>query len=227
MTQKLQAILFDLDGTLIDTAPDFIRIIKSLCKKHNLKTPSDTAIREQVSAGARAMVKLMFNNPNLPDDDTELLNFRQLFLDEYEQNICIDSQLFDGLNDLLLFLENNNIKWGIVTNKPKYLAQSLLEKLNLDKRCQVLICPDDVKNPKPDPESLLLACDILKVTPENCLYIGDHRRDIVAGNLAKMTTIIASYGYIPPNDKDLNDWGADKVIDTPDELFQYIRDGKN
>lgn len=223
MKNSLQAVLFDLDGTLIDTAPDFIRIIKALCQTHHLKTPSDSAIREQVSAGARAMVKLMFDNPNLPDDDKALLNFRQLFLDEYENNICIDSQLFDGLDDLLLFLEKNGIKWGIVTNKPKYLAQSLLEKLNLDKRCQVLICPDDVKNPKPDPESLLLACDILKVTPENCLYIGDHRRDIEAGKSAKMTTVIASYGYIPPDDKNLNDWGADKVIDTPDELLAYCQ----
>lgn len=223
MTQKLQAVLFDLDGTLIDTAPDFIRIIKLLCQTHHMQAPSDSAIREQVSAGARAMVKLMFDNPNLPDDDARLLSFRQIFLDEYEKHICIDSQLFDGLNDLLLFLEAQNIKWGIVTNKPKYLAQALLEKLNLDNRCQVLICPDDVKHPKPNPESLLLACDILQVAPKNCLYVGDHRRDIEAGNLANMTTVIASYGYIPPDDKDLDTWEADNIIHTPAELLSYCQ----
>ncbi|MDO4426779.1 MAG: HAD-IA family hydrolase [Moraxella sp.] len=219
-----KAVLFDLDGTLIDTAPDFIRIIKSLCGQHAMPTPSDTAIREQVSAGARAMVKLMFNNPTLPDDDADLLNFRLLFLDEYEKNICIDSRLFDGLAPLLSFLESHSVKWGIVTNKPKYLAQKLLVQLGLSARCQVLICPDDVKNPKPDPESLWLACETLGLVAKDCLYVGDHRRDIEAGRRAGMTTVIASYGYIPPEDKNLRDWGADVIVESPADLRAYCEE---
>ena len=106
MTEKCQAVLFHLDGTLIDTAPDFIRIIKVMCAKHQHPAPSDTAIREQVSAGARAMVKLMFGElANVTEDDPTLLAYRQEFLDTYEADICVDSRLFDGLDSLLTHLE--------------------------------------------------------------------------------------------------------------------------
>ena len=127
-TTKLNAVLFDLDGTLIDTAPDFIRIIKLMCAKHNHPCPTDTAIREQVSAGARAMVRLMFGDElaNMADTDERMLAYRQEFLDLYEQDICVDSRLFDGLDVLLDALENKGVAWGIVTNKPRYLAEQKL-----------------------------------------------------------------------------------------------------
>lgn len=224
MTRKLSAVLFDLDGTLIDTAPDFIRIIKVLSQKYALPTPSDTAIREQVSAGARAMVKLLFSLNAIDDNDPTLLAYRQEFLDTYEQDICVDSRLFEGFDDLLKTLENQGIAWGIVTNKPRYLSEQLLDKLALNRRCSVLVCPDDVKNPKPDPESLLLACETLKVTPQNCLYIGDHRRDIQAGIAAQMSTVIAEYGYLSPQDLgELESWGADFTVATPDKLVALIK----
>lgn len=219
-----KAILFDLDGTLIDTAPDFIRIIKDLCHKYQLTPPSDTAIREQVSAGARAMVRLMFDVPDLADDDPVLLQYRQEFLDAYEADICVDSRLFAGLDDLLKTLENQGIAWGIVTNKPRYLSEILLDKLNLTHRCAVLVCPDDVKNTKPDPEPLFLACDKLNIDPNNAIYVGDHIRDIKAGQNAGMKTIVAGYGYIPPEDKNLSDWGADVIIHSVDELTNHIED---
>lgn len=232
MTEKIQAVLFDLDGTLIDTAPDFIRIIKVMCAKHNHPCPSDEAIREQVSAGARAMVKLMFGDElaNVADTDPKLLAYRQEFLDMYEADICVDSRLFDGLDDLLLKLESHGILWGIVTNKPRYLAEILLEKLNLTERCAVLVCPDDVKNTKPDPEPMFLAVQKinekfnLHLTPENCVYVGDHIRDIQAGRSANMRTILAGYGYIPPEDKDdLYGWGADVVIHSIADLADVIQ----
>ena len=230
MTNKLQAVLFDLDGTLIDTAPDFIRIIKVMCGKHNHPCPSDDAIREQVSAGARAMVKLMFGElVNVADSDPKLLAYRQEFLDTYEADICVDSQLFAGFDDLLSTLENQGILWGIVTNKPRYLAEKLLDKLHLSKRCAVLVCPDDVTHTKPDPEPMLLAVQRLnlpfnrQIQAENCVYVGDHIRDIQAGNAANMPTILAAYGYIPPEDQDdLDAWGADYIIYSVAELASVI-----
>ena len=222
-----QAILFDFDGTLIDTAPDFIRIIRAMCEKYNHAAPTDTAIRSQVSAGARAMVRLMFDDElhNVNDDDPRLLAYRQEFLDLYQADICVDSRLFAGLDALLLELEQRGVAWGIVTNKPRYLAEELLAKLALDTRCSVLVCPEDVAMTKPDPEGLLMACDTLNVKPKNALYIGDHVRDIEAGKRAGMATVIAGFGYIPPEDKDLLAWGADKIVMTPQELSAYVLRG--
>lgn len=230
MTNKLQAVLFDLDGTLIDTAPDFIRIIKVMCAKHHHPCPSDDAIREQVSAGARAMVKLMFGElAHVADSDPTLLAYRQEFLDTYEADICVDSRLFDGLDALLKNLEAQGILWGIVTNKPRYLAEKLLDKLQLATRCAVLVCPDDVTNTKPDPEPMLLALERLnaqfnrQIQPESCVYVGDHIRDIQAGKAANMPTILAAYGYIPPEDQaDLDAWGADYIIHSVTELTSVI-----
>ncbi|WP_066801720.1 HAD family hydrolase [Moraxella oblonga] len=219
----IQAILFDLDGTLIDTAPDFIRIIKIMCQKHSHPCPTDEAIRQQVSAGARAMVRLMFGDElaQAANTDERLLAYRQEFLDLYEKDICVDSRLFDGLDELLQTLENKGIAWGIVTNKPRYLAQNLLDKLNLTKRCAVLVCPDDVVNTKPDPEPMFLACRQLDIDPKNAIYIGDHIRDIQAGQSAGMMTVVAGFGYIVP-DENPQDWGADVLVETPHKLSQWI-----
>ncbi|STZ62940.1 Phosphoglycolate phosphatase [Moraxella lacunata] len=222
-TTKLNAVLFDLDGTLIDTAPDFIRIIKLMCAKHNHPCPTDTAIREQVSAGAGAMVRLMFGDElmNVADTDERMLAYRQEFLDLYEQDICVDSRLFDGLDSLLDTLENKGVAWGIVTNKPRYLSEQLLDKLDLVKRCAVLVCPDDVANTKPDPEPMFLACKKLNIDPKNCIYVGDHIRDIQAGRASGMMTVAVGFGYIVP-DENPHEWGADKVVDTPDELGRLV-----
>ncbi|WP_227431306.1 HAD family hydrolase [Psychrobacter sp. I-STPA6b] len=225
-TKDIHAILFDLDGTLIDTAPDFIRIIKKMCAKYQHPCPSETAIREQVSAGSFAMVRLMFGDKfaDISNDNPQLLAYRQEFLDTYEADICVDSQLFSGLASMLDNIEAlDNLPWGIVTNKPRYLAELLLEKLDLNQRCSVLVCPDDVKNTKPDPEPLFLACQQLGVEPNQCVYVGDHIRDIEAGNRAGMITVLASYGYIPPEDKeDLSVWGADFIVNSPEEMDSFV-----
>ncbi|WP_230658652.1 HAD family hydrolase [Psychrobacter sp. I-STPA10] len=225
-TNNIQAILFDLDGTLIDTAPDFIRIINKMCTKYQHTSPSEIAIREQVSAGSFAMVKLMFGDrlADMANDNPQLLAYRQEFLDTYEADICVDSQLFAGFDDMLHLIEEQCKKpWGIVTNKPRYLAELLLEKLDLTHRCAVLICPDDVTNTKPDPEPLFLACQQLGVEPSQCIYVGDHVRDIEAGNRAGMITVLASYGYIPPEDKDdLSVWGADFIVNNPKQMQNFV-----
>lgn len=220
MTHTTQAcILFDLDGTLVDTAPDFIRIIKALCQQYAHPTPSDDAIRAEVSSGARAMVALMLGQTCFDDHNPILLAYRDVFLQTYAKDICVDSRLFDGLDNFLSSLEKQGIAWGIITNKPRHLAKALLDKLNLSQRCAVLVCPEDVKQTKPDPEPMFLACNTLNIQPKNCLYIGDHPRDIIAGKQAGMTTMIAGFGYLPPDSGTLDTWGADSIAMTSDELI--------
>lgn len=229
-----KAVLFDLDGTLIDTAPDFVRIIHRLCQRYNKPMPSNQAIREQVSSGAKAMVGLFGNTL----DEEQLSAYHRAFLDDYEQDICVESALFKGLDGLLDRLDNQGIVWGIVTNKPRHLSQKLLDKLQLSQRCAVLVCPDDVKHAKPSPEPLLLAVKQLNnklnnnklnnnkfsvIESKDCIYVGDHSRDIDAGKAAGMTTVIAKYGYIAPEDSDLTLWGADYVIESADELVQLLQ----
>lgn len=223
MKTNIQAVLFDLDGTLVDTAPDFIRIIKKMCSQHNHPCPTDEAIRQQVSAGATAMVRLIFGE-ELADNlqnDAKLLSYRQEFLDLYEQDICVDSCLFLGLDELLQQLQNKQIPWGVVTNKPRYLAEKLLKHFKWTQGCAVLVCPDDVKQTKPHPEPMYLACQKLLVDPSACIYVGDHIRDIQAGKAAGMMTAVAAFGYITP-DVDIQTWGADAILQTPRSLSDWI-----
>ena len=227
MSQFVKAVLFDLDGTLIDTAADFVRIIGKMGLENNWQAPPETEIREQVSAGASAMVQLMLrHNDQLEVGEDELLNFRQQFLDDYEADICVDSCLFDSLDAVLADLESKGVPWGIVTNKPRYLAEKLLNKMQLDERCAALVCPDDVSRSKPDPEPMYMALEKLGIprgAAGSVLYVGDHIRDIEAGNAAGMPTILAAYGYIPPEDqKTLKKWGADYIVETPEQLNKLL-----
>ncbi|MDO4224173.1 MAG: HAD-IA family hydrolase [Acinetobacter sp.] len=216
-----KAVLFDLDGTLIDTAKDFIRIIQKMCIANGLAPLDDDLIRSQVSEGARAMVHLVYQHLAL--DSAELLAYRQQFLDEYEQDICVETDLFAGMNELLLELEQRGIAWGIVTNKPRYLTELLLKALNLQQRCAVLVCPDDVKNTKPDPEPMYLACQQIDVAAQDCIYVGDHPRDIDAGRNAEMYTILAAYGYLPMNRRDdLDSWNADEIVHSVKQLRERV-----
>ena len=227
MSRFVKAVLFDLDGTLIDTAADFVRIIGKMSRENNWQAPAESDIREQVSAGASAMVQLMLNhNKQMTTSEEELLNFRQQFLDDYEADICVDSCVFLGLETVLTTLEEKGVPWGIVTNKPRYLSEQLLEVMALNERCAVLVCPEDVSRKKPDPESMYLALEKLGIprgASGSVLYIGDHVRDIDAGNAAGMPTILAAYGYIPPEDQQtIKKWGADYIIDTPEQLSQLL-----
>ncbi len=232
MTNFVNAVLFDLDGTLVDTAADFVRIIGKMSLENNWQAPDQNDIREQVSAGASAMVQLMLrHNGQTAVSEEELLKFRQQFLDDYEADICVDSCLFEQLDEVLIFLESKQVPWGIVTNKPRYLAEQLLEKMNLHDRCTVLVCPDDVSRTKPDPEPMYLALEKLGIPrggAASVLYVGDHIRDIEAGNAAGMPTILAAYGYIPPEDqKTIKKWNATYIVDTPMQLKKLlVKSGK-
>ena len=227
MSQFVKAVLFDLDGTLIDTAADFVRIIGKMSLENDWQTPPEAEIREQVSAGASAMVQLMLrHNDQLEVSEEALLEFRQQFLDDYEADICVDSCVFQALEAVLTELEAKGVPWGIVTNKSRYLAEKLLSEMQLDQRCAVLVCPDDVSRTKPDPEPMYMALEKLGIPrgAAGCvLYVGDHVRDIEAGNAAGMPTILAAYGYIPPEDqKSLKKWGADYITDTPEQLNKLL-----
>lgn len=220
----MKAVLFDLDGTLIDTAADFVRIIQQMCKEEQREVVDADTIRTQVSEGARAMVKLVY--PELAVDDATFLAHRQRFLNIYAENIVIDTDLFEGMYPLLAMLEQQQIPWGIVTNKPRSLTESLLQKLQLEQRCSVLVCPEDVTRAKPDPEPMFLAAKQLEIDPQQIVYVGDHPRDIDAGRHAQMYTILAAYGYLPLEHRhDLTAWQADCIIDSVPQL-QHVLEQK-
>lgn len=219
-SHPLDAVLFDLDGTLVDTAPDFAAVLNTLCKRHG-KTVVDFAdIRSTVSHGARALLNLAFG---INESDEKYEQLLQELLSLYSQHLAVESTLFPGIEDLLNWLDSQSLPWGVVTNKPRAYAEPILAALNLSERCHTLVCPDDVTHTKPNAEPMLLACKQLACNPINTLYIGDHRRDIEAGRNASMRTIAANYGYIDPSDPAI-DWQADFYVDHAKEITSTLID---
>ena len=217
--QTPAAVLFDLDGTLIDTAPDFIRCLNQLRQQHGMPALPAEQIRRSVSNGARAMIRVGFGlepeHEGYPEKHTA-------FLDLYELGVAVETTLFPGMDVLLSSLESRGIPWGIVTNKPARFAVPLIEALDLAQRCAALICPDHVAERKPHPESLLLACRQIQVEPIKSVYVGDHERDIEAGRNAGMHTIAVRYGYIEqPETVDL--WQADRIADSVSDLTKLLQ----
>ena len=216
-TARYQAVLFDLDGTLVDTNPDFVNTINAMRKLRSLTPLDSELIRPYVSNGSLALVQHCL----IKEANEDINSLRAEFLETFHQYNGQEARLFKGMNDFLGQLKHTDTPWGIVTQKPIAYAQPLLRKLNLDKSCRVLVCPDKLKQSKPDPEGLLLACDHLGIEAYECLYIGDHQRDIDAGKNARMDTVAASYGYI---NADINphDWQADYTIDAPHQLKSIL-----
>lgn len=208
------AVLFDLDGTLIDTAPDFIWCLNRQRARYDLPPLPPATIRAVVSHGAKALVQLGFG---LSETCSGFKGRHQELLSLYMDHLAVDTVLFAGMEPLLQALEQAGIPWGIVTNKPRPYTEPLLSGLSLDQRCGVTVCPDDVAQSKPHPESLLLAARQLDIDPQQALYVGDHERDIIAGRAARMVTIAARYGYVD-HPGDVQAWQADHVIDHGSEL---------
>lgn len=218
MMLDFKALLFDLDGTLLDTAPDFISALnRLLADQHREPLPSHQ-IRSAVTNGSVGIIQTAFN---LGPQDSQFEALRQQFLDYYLANIADQTALFDGMEALLTGCTQRGIPWGIVTNKPWKYTQALLDQLNLAEKSATTICPDHVARPKPDPQALLLACSELKINPAECVYVGDHRRDIEAGRSAGMITVAAEWGYIEEAENIL-DWHADWVAATPNELSRVL-----
>lgn len=214
----IRAVMFDLDGTLLDTAPDFVVVVNRLLAEYDRPPLADATIRRSVSNGARALVELAFGvEPGHPDFET--LRTRLLAL--YSDHLAVHTVLFPGLQTLLHALGERQIPWGVATNKPAAYTLPLMEQMDLQPAPQSIICPDHVTERKPHPESLFLAAKHLGCEPEHILYVGDHRRDIECGRQAGAITIAAAYGYIEDGD-DVDAWGADYRVDHGREILPIL-----
>ncbi|WP_166359101.1 N-acetylmuramic acid 6-phosphate phosphatase MupP [Pseudomonas akapageensis] len=215
---RLRAVLFDMDGTLLDTAPDFIAICQGMRADRGLPAMDEQLIRDVISGGARAMVEVTFG---LSPESPEFEPLRLEFLERYQSNCAVHSKLYDGMAELLADIESSDLVWGVVTNKPVRFAEPIMQQLGLAERSALLICPDHVKNSKPDPEPLILACKMLDLDPASVLFVGDDLRDIESGRDAGTRTAAVTYGYIHPQDNP-NNWGADVVVDHPLDLRKVL-----
>jgi len=215
---KINTVLFDLDGTLIDTAPDMASALNQLLKEESCETLAFDAIRPDVSNGSAALVQLGF--PHVTDK-TILSRLKNRYLEIYEQSLCVHSVLFPGMQKLLNTLDDRQIRWGVITNKPGWLTNPLMQQIGLSERASCIISGDTTKNRKPHPEPMYLACKQIHSHPQNCIYIGDASRDIQAGNNAGMTTVLANYGYISSAETPA-EWGADFSVQNPDEIIDLF-----
>lgn len=215
---RLRAVLFDMDGTLVDSAPDFIAICQAMRAARGLPALEPQRIRDQVSGGARAMVACSFD---LAPEHPEFEALRLEFLERYQAHCAELTRPFAGIPELLADLERARLRWGVATNKPLRYAEPIMQRLQLAERAAVLVCPEHVSRSKPDPEMLLLACAKLALDPREVLYVGDDARDIEAGRAAGTRTVAVRYGYIHPDDNPAH-WGADLVIDHPGELREVL-----
>jgi phosphoglycolate phosphatase len=211
--------LFDLDGTLLDTAPDFFHIANRLLASHDCAPIDYPLFRQSVSDGARGMVRRAFG---FDEADARFEPLRLEFLALYAAHLADHTVPFAGIADLLEYIEGAGMAWGVVTNKPSHYAEPLLRALRLDARCATLVCPDHVVHRKPDPEALLLACSQIGCAPAQAIYLGDHRRDIEAGHNAGMSTVACSYGYIHADDP-CEQWGAEFVVHDPLQMIPILR----
>ena len=211
-------VLFDLDGTLADTAPDLAEALNRMLRDHGRPPLPYERIRPVVSLGGAAMIRLAFDKT---EADPEFPLLRKNFLDLYHRDICRHTRLFPGMDQVLAGLESGGVPWGIVTNKPGWLTAPLLEVLALHERAACVISGDTLPQRKPDPAPLLYACSLMGGTPGETVYVGDARRDVEAGVSAGIATVVARYGYIEPGDR-IETWGADHVIDSPVELLAWL-----
>ncbi len=213
-----RCVLFDLDGTLVDTAPDMTDALDRLRRERDLPALPPGAARPYVSRGAVGLVRFGF--PDI-DDSGAIEELRQRFLALYAERLCVASAPFEGVEALLERVEAAARPWGIVTNKPAWLAEPLLAALGLLERSACLVCGDTLARRKPDPDPLLHAAELLALPPARCVYVGDDRRDMLAGRAAGMACLAAGWGYIPP-DEPIDGWGADEILLSPQALDEWL-----
>lgn len=215
----VEAVLFDLDGTFADSAPDLGAALNHVRALYDLPPLPLATLRPQASHGSRGLLKVGMNvEPDAPDYD----KMRDAFLQHYEEHICDRTVLFPGMAALIGELEQHDLPWGIVTNKPHRYTVPLMEKLGYAKRAACLVSGDTCEHPKPHPMPMLHASRLIGVAPQQCLYLGDDLRDMEAAQAAAMTGIIAAYGYIDPA-ADLGSWPSSGRIAAPLALLRYIQ----
>ena len=215
---KLSCVLFDLDGTLVDTAPDLVLCLNKALNQHGFMTVTADTIKPFISFGAVAMI-----NESLDHSISEALraDILETMLDLYQNNIAEHTVFFKGMSDTLDAIEAQGLKWGVVTNKRERFTNPLMDALKLTDRAACIISGDTTANPKPHVEPMLAACKLAAVKPQECVYIGDASHDITAGKNAQMKTLAALYGYLKSGDTP-ETWGADALIKSPEQLATWI-----
>lgn len=214
----IKTVLFDLDGTLADTAPDLADALNYVLSQNQRDTLPFEIIRPWVSHGGQVLIK---NGFQIELDDPQFESLRQTFLTFYQDNIAHKTDLFPGMHAVLDGIEQRGFNWGVVTNKPSWLTDPLMEALQLHQRSACTISGDTLAERKPHPAPLLHACQLAGSQAQECLYIGDAERDIIAGQRASMKTLVALFGYLGENDVP-EDWQADAMIEQPEEILHWL-----
>lgn len=216
----VRCVLFDLDGTLLDTAPDLGAAVNHVLISEGFAPLSDEIIRQTTSHGALGLLKAGLGDELL--EELGATRLRTALLDYYASHLCVGTRPYEGMTDLIEWLDERSLPWGIVTNKPGFLTEPLLAALPALASCGVTVSADTLPVRKPDPAPMFFACERLGVEASQCLYVGDHVRDIEAGRNAGMLTAIAGWGYLHGED-DPAAWGADLHFDTVQALHHWLR----
>jgi phosphoglycolate phosphatase len=217
-TPLYESVLFDLDGTLADTAPDLAAAANQLLISRGLEPKPLELLRPMASMGARGLIKVTLG---LEVDDPSFLTIRDEFLNNYENAIHVHTELFQGIDALLIQLDQYQIPWGIVTNKQERFTHPLVKSMGLDRRTPAIVSGDTTQYPKPHPAPILLCSQMLKIDPSKSIYVGDDLRDIQAGHAAGMHTIAAAYGYCG-DDSPAHSWGATYLVQSPHEIEDIL-----
>ena len=217
INRKIDAMLFDFDGTLADTSYDMVNSLNILLEKHNIKNVELSSAKNYISKGANGLIS--FSCPNISDDEKQILI--QEYLNIYEKNLFIKTHLFKGVSEVIDVLVQKNYKWGIVTNKPSFLVLPIIKMLNLTHAPNCIVAGDTLCVKKPSPEPLIYASKQISCEPVFCAYVGDDKRDITAAKAANMFSIAAAYGFINDSKK-IKEWGSDYIINSPLDLRVLI-----
>jgi N-acetyl-D-muramate 6-phosphate phosphatase len=215
---RISAVLLDLDGTLIDTAPDLVAVLNRVLREDRRAPVPYALARNVVSRGAVGLLRRGYGDDL---EDEVLAALRARFLDAYESAVCVYSRLFIELDDFISSMSEEGTRWGIVTNKPRRFTQALLRALGIEHLPDCTVSGDDLAVRKPDPGSLLLAAEQLGVSATECVYVGDAPNDILAGHAAWMRTVAAAYGYIRPGES-IAAWQADAVAARPRDVLRVV-----
>ena len=218
MLQDIRAVLFDLDGTLIDSAPDLGAAADKMRIDRGLPSLPYELYRPLAGAGARGMLKVAFD---MTPEHQDFMAMREEFFANYEAAMTVRTYVFDGVHDLIQALQAQSLAWGVVTNKMARFTDPLVQAMPLFESAAAIVSGDTTPHPKPHPEPLFEAARRLALPPEACLYVGDDERDIAAGRAAGMPTVAATYGYLGEK-TDVSTWGADISIDSPNKLLQLL-----